>query len=140
MPISSCIQGKPPAISSIIKLEGLLQYNLRGGLTFELIDQFLASHDLRGTGISQELDKFRTNLANLIVTYNVGERFMLRLDYANYFVDYTASRNDFRDRNDNTVSAYVFYLFRPKTSLFYEYEFVDVSYRRQRPVGQRRTS
>jgi len=111
------------------KLEGLLQYNLRGGLTFELIDQFLASHDLRGTGISQELDKFRTNLADLIVTYNLGERFMLRLDYANYFVDYTASRNDFRDRNDNTVSAYLFYLFRPKTSLFYEYEFVDVGYR-----------
>jgi polysaccharide biosynthesis protein VpsM len=110
------------------KLEGLLQYNLRGGMTFELIDQFLASHDLRGTGISQELDKFRTNLANFIVTYNVGERFMLRLDYANYFVDYTASRNDFRDRDDNTVSAYLFYLFRPKTSLFYEYEFVDVGY------------
>ena len=110
------------------KLEGLLQYNLRGGLTFELIDQFLASHDLRGTGISSELDKFRTNLADFIVTYNLGERFMLRLDYANYFVDYTASRNDFRDRNDNTVSAYLFYLFRPKTSLFYEYEFVDVSY------------
>ena len=110
------------------KLEGLLQYNLRGGLTFELIDQFLASHDLRGTGISQDLDKFRTNLADFIVTYNLGERFMLRLDYANYFVDYTASRNDFRDRSDNTVSAYLFYLFRPKTSFFYEYEFVDVSY------------
>jgi polysaccharide biosynthesis protein VpsM len=110
------------------KLEGLLQYNLRGGLTFELIDQFLASHDLRGTGISPELDKFRTNLADFIVTYNVGNRFMLRLDYANYFVDYTASRNDFRDRKDNTVSAYLFYLFRPKTSLFYEYEFVDVGY------------
>jgi polysaccharide biosynthesis protein VpsM len=111
------------------KLEGLLQYNLRGGLTFELIDQFLASHDLRGTGISQELDKYRTNMANFIVTYNAGERFMLRLDYANYFADYTAFRNGFRDRNDNTVSAYVFYRFRPKTSLFYEYEFVDVSYR-----------
>lgn len=110
------------------KLEGLLQYNLRGGLTFELIDQFLFSHDLRGTGISSELDKFRTNLANFVVTYNVGDRFMLRLDYANYFVDYTASRNGFRDRNDNTASAYLFYLFRPKTSLFCEYEFVDVSY------------
>ncbi|MFA4918375.1 MAG: outer membrane beta-barrel protein [Thermodesulfovibrionales bacterium] len=110
------------------KLEGLLQYNLRGGLTFELIDQFLSSHDLRGTGIFQELDKFKTNMADLIVTYNAGERFMLRLDYTNYFVDYTAFRNGFRDRNDNTVSAYVFYRFRPKTSLFYEYEFVDVSY------------
>jgi len=111
------------------KLEGLLQYNLRGGLTFELIDQFIASHDLRGTGIFQELDKFKTNMADLIVTYNAGERFMLRLDYANYFVDYTAFRNGFRDRNDNTVSAYVFYRVMPKTSLFYEYEFVDVSYR-----------
>jgi hypothetical protein len=67
-------------------------------------------------------------MADLIVTYNAGERFMLRLDYANYFVDYTAFRNGFRDRNDNTVSAYVFYRVRPRTSLFYEYEFVDVGY------------
>jgi len=28
------------------KAEGLFQYNLRGGLSFELVDQFLASHDI----------------------------------------------------------------------------------------------
>ncbi len=110
------------------KAEGFFQYNLRGGLTFEFIDQYLASHDLRGTGISGKLDKFRTNLANINVMYNASDRFNFRLDYANYLVNYTASRNDFRDRIDNSLSAYVFYRFRPKTSLFYEYEFVDISY------------
>lgn len=110
------------------KAEGFFQYNLRGGLTFEFIDQYLASHDLRGTGISGKLDKFRTNLADLNIMYNVSDRLNFRLDYANYFVNYTASRNDFRDRIDNSLSAYVFYRFRPKTSLFYEYEFVDVNY------------
>lgn len=111
------------------KAEGLFQYNLRGGLSLELVDQFLASHDAWGTGISNELDKFRTNLANLIVTYNTRHRLMFRLDYANYLVDYAASRNKFRDRNDNSLSAYVYYKLRPKTSLFYEYAFINVDYR-----------
>lgn len=110
------------------KAEGFFQYNLRGGLTFEFLDQYLASHDLRGTGISGKLDKFRTNLANLNIMYNTSNRFNFRLDYANYLVNYTASRNDFRDRIDNSLSAYVFYKFKPKTSLFYEYEFVDINY------------
>jgi polysaccharide biosynthesis protein VpsM len=111
------------------KAEGLFQYNLRGGLSFELVDQFLASHDAWGTGISNEIDKFRTNLANLIVTYNTQNRLMFRLDYANYLVDYAASRNKFRDRNDNSLTAYIFYKLRPKTSLFYEYAFINVDYR-----------
>jgi polysaccharide biosynthesis protein VpsM len=111
------------------KAEGLFQYNLRGGLSFELADQFLATHDAWGTGISDELDKYRTNLANLVVTYDTGHRLMFRLDYANYLVDYTASRNKFRDRLDNSFAAYIFYKLRPKTALFYEYAFVDVDYR-----------
>jgi len=110
------------------KAEGLFQYNLRGGLSFELVDQFLASHDVFGTGISTHLDRYRNNLANFITRYETSDRLMFRLDYSNYLVNYTSSRNNFRDRDDNSISAYVFYKFRPKTSLFYEYEFIDIAY------------
>ena len=124
------LYAKESSLNSVShKAEGLFQYNLRGGLSFELVDQFLASHDILGTGLSTQLDKYRTNLANFITKYEAGDRLQFRLDYSNYLVDYTASRNNFRDRNDNAISFYVFYKFRPKTSLFYEYEFVDISYR-----------
>jgi hypothetical protein len=110
------------------KVEGLFLYNFRGGLSIEFVDQFLASHDARGTGISTELDKFKTNLANLIITYDPTDKFRFRVDYSNFLVNYEASRNDFRDRIDNTVSAYLFYRLKSKTSLFIEYEFFEIDY------------
>jgi polysaccharide biosynthesis protein VpsM len=112
------------------RAEGLFQYNLRGGLTFELMDQFLASHDMWGTGLSgKKLDKFRTNLADLMIVYDTENRLKFRLDYSYNLVDYLAARNSFRDRSDNSVSAYIFYKVKPKTSVFYEYELVDIDYR-----------
>src|SRR4030042_1111632 len=110
------------------KLEGLFQYNLRGGLSIELVDQYLASHAIRGTGISSELDKYKTNLANLILTYDALEKIKFRIDYSNFLVNYDASRNDYRDRDDNAFSGYIFYKFQPKTSVFIEYDFIDINY------------
>ncbi len=110
------------------KVEGLFRYNFRGGFSIEFVEQFLASHDARGTGIYTELDKFKTNLANLILTYSIADRFKLRFDYSNFIVNYEASRNDFRDRIDNAISSYFFYRFKPKTTLFIEYEYFDINY------------
>ncbi|OGW38105.1 MAG: hypothetical protein A2Y97_08475 [Nitrospirae bacterium RBG_13_39_12] len=110
------------------RVEGLLQYNFRGGLSIDLVDQFLMSHDIRGTGISNELDKYMTNLIGLMLTYDVSRRFNLRFDYSHFLVDYDATRNDFRERNDNAFSGYVFYRLQPKTSLFVQYEFIDIIY------------
>jgi polysaccharide biosynthesis protein VpsM len=113
------------------KAGGLLQYNLRSGLSFEFADNLLFSHDIRGTGISgvtTELDKFWNNLANFIVTYDSGNRLKFRIDYTNFLLNYDASRNKFRDRVDNTFSSYIFYKVRPKTSVFVEYEFADINY------------
>ncbi len=85
------------------RAEGLFQYNLRGGLTFELMDQFLASHDMWGTGLSEKkLDKFRTNLADLMIMYDTDNKLKFRLDYSYNLVDYLAARNSFRDRSDNS--------------------------------------
>jgi hypothetical protein len=108
--------------------EGLFNYNFRGGLSIEFLNQFARSHDIRGTGISRELDKFHSNLFNMMVTYDVSEHFKLRADYSNFLVNYEAPRNDFRDRLDNALSGYVFYKFLPKTAAFVEYRFINVDY------------
>ncbi len=111
------------------KLEGMLQYNMRGGLSIDLLEQFLRSHDTRGTGLSRELDKFHTNLLGITLTYDTANRLQFRLEYKNYLVNYTQDRNDFRDRTDHSVSGYVFYKFLPKTSAFVEYDFIKVEYK-----------
>jgi polysaccharide biosynthesis protein VpsM len=111
--------------------EGLLQYNFRGGLSLELLDQFEFSHDDFGTGISsRELDKYKTNLLSFIATYRLSERFNLRAGYANNIVRYDDDTFEFRDRDDNVFSGYIFYKFKPKTSLFVQYEFIDIQYKK----------
>ena len=117
------------------KAEGLLQYNLRGGLSLELLDQFEFSHDDFGTGISSsssedELVKYKTNLLSFIATYRLSERFNLRAGYANYIVRYDHDTNEFRDRDDNAFSGYIFYKFKPKTSFFVQYDFIDIQYKK----------
>ncbi|NWF76754.1 MAG: outer membrane beta-barrel protein [Nitrospirae bacterium] len=113
------------------RFEGFFQYNLKGGLSFEVVDQYLDSHDVRGTGISQELDTFKTNLFHGIGVYDISERFRLRFDYSLFSVNYDEERNDFRDRNDNSIYGYVFYKFQPKTALFIEYEYLDIDYKKE---------
>lgn len=114
---------------TVHNVEGLFQYNLKGGISIELVDKFLASHDIRGTGLSAKLDKYRTNLSNLILTYDVHKKIKFRIDYSNFLVNYVESRNNFRNRTDNAFSGYIFYKFQPKTSVFVEYEFVDINYK-----------
>ncbi len=110
------------------RIEGLFQYNFRGGLTFEFVDQFLIAHDIRGTGISTELDEYRTNITNVRLIYDTGRKLRFMVDYANFLVNYEDPRNDFRHRTDHAVSGYIFYKLRPKTSAFFQYQYIDINY------------
>lgn len=110
------------------KLEGLFQYNLRGGLSLAFLDQFLIAHDDRGAGISTKVDKYKSNLAHFTASYEPFERFKFKADYTNFLVDYNASRNDYRDRVDNGIALYAFYKLKPKTSVFAEYAYVNIDY------------
>ena len=109
-------------------VEGVLQYNMRGGLSLEFADQFLKSRTQRGTGFSFELDKFYGNLFSASAKYEISDKTLVRVDYSNYYLNFIAAENDFRDRDDNTVSAYLFYKLWPKTAIFGEYDYVDISY------------
>lgn len=108
--------------------EGGLQYNFRGGLSIDLAEQFVKSHNQRGTGLNAGLDRFDSNLFQTILSYEAGDRMLLRLDYTNYLVRYAASASEFRDRTDNGLSAYAFYKLWPKTAFFAEYEMLTIDY------------
>ncbi|MBA4372838.1 MAG: hypothetical protein C0402_08225 [Thermodesulfovibrio sp.] len=110
------------------RLEGAAKYKFNRSLSLAVNDQFLSSHDVRGVSASEGLDKYRSNLFDLVAAYNTGRKTLIRAGYTNFFVDYTSPRNAFRDRVDNAFTGAFFYKTGPKTSLFGEYQLINISY------------
>ena len=112
------------------ELEGALQYNLRGGLSVEVLDQFVDTYDSYSTSLSdvQEQDKYLTNLVNITLGYRISKKFNVKLDYSNFLVDYDEAENREFNRTDNTGTGYIFFQVRPKASIFIGYEMTEVDY------------
>lgn len=112
------------------RAEALLVYRFRGGLSVELLEIFEKDHDPFSTGDAEErqLDTFRSNLLNPVISYQVSPKTRLQLGYSWYVLDYDSARREFRDREDHAVSGSVFYQFAPKTSVFLDYEYIAVDY------------
>ena len=110
------------------RLDGLFQFNLKSGLSLEVMDIYQDDHNSRGEGISGELDTYKSNLAGGRITYDMGTRFRLRGEYGHYSVAYDAEENQLRDRDDDKYSAYLYYKLTGKSTIFTEYDFVDINY------------
>jgi hypothetical protein len=110
--------------------EGLFKISLRGGLSLELLDVYEVNHDPYGTGgdTGRQLDKYSANLFNAILAYQIAPKLMIRVDYGNYTLDYSADRNSYRNRSDNTYSGYVIYQATPKTAVFVQGLYVTIDY------------
>lgn len=108
--------------------EGFFQVNLRGGLSIDLFDKFTNSQDPLATGNSTLLDKFKSNLLGVIADYDLTDKFKIRADYTNFNLDYDLIANQGKDRTDNAIATYLYYKYSEKTSLFFQYEFIDLSY------------
>lgn len=110
------------------RAEGFFRYNLRGGLSLQLLNVFLIEHDSAGTGSTLSLDKFKSNLFEVSVDYELSPKTLLEAEYAWYTLDYDTTETGFRDRDDQRFSARVFQQFWPKTSVFLEYNFITLDY------------
>jgi len=111
------------------KADGFFQYNLRGGLSFDFIDQLRNSHEPYGLGVRNTQDKYLSNLFQMILSYDITEKVSVRTDYSNFQLQYSDALVEYADRSDNRFSAYIFYRIKSKTALFTEIEFMDISYR-----------
>ena len=108
--------------------EGFVRLNLRGGLSFELMDQFVKNHNTRSSSSIGKLDKFISNLVAVNPIYHFNDKFWVQLGYKNYYLNYTADRNRSLDRMDNSGSIYCFRQVMPKTAAFIQYEYTYVDY------------
>ncbi|MHB8763273.1 MAG: outer membrane beta-barrel protein [Deferrisomatales bacterium] len=110
------------------RADALFQYNLRGGLNFEVSDQYQRTHEPWSTGISDSQDKYWSNLGKLSVAYDTGRRMRFGVGYTNHRIEYAAADNADRDRQDHLFSGSLGYRLEPKTWAFLEYERIYVGY------------
>ncbi len=110
------------------RIEGLFSYNFGFDLSLEILDQYNIKSDINDDGLGKLLDKYDDNIFSVVAAYEPSPKFKIRLDYSHYFTKFDKAVNEYRDRKDNSASAYVFYKFMPKTSLFVEYECTDIDY------------
>jgi len=118
------------------RAEALLQYNASSGLSLEVADIYRVNHDRYSTGnaAAKQLDKYKANWFNPSVGYQLSPKTSLQFDYSLYMLNYDAARNNFRDRKDQVCSGYVFYRFGVRTSVFLNYEFININY--DNDIGQ----
>jgi hypothetical protein len=110
------------------QLEASLEYRFRGDLTLGFLDRFDASHDDRQTDNTLLINAYRNNLFQVFATYDVSSDLTFDLICSHFLVDYTEDRNLYRDRRDMSVGGTLSYHLTSKTSLFAEYERVDMEY------------
>jgi hypothetical protein len=109
-------------------VEGLFSYNFGFNLSLEILDQYNLKSEINDDGIAELLDEYQDNVFSIVASWAPSPKFTIRLDYSYYFVKFDKNINEFRDRKDNSTSAYIFYKFMPKTSFFVEYERSNINY------------
>ena len=108
--------------------EGSIQFNMRGGLSLNVFDKYTDSEDPIGTGDSTVVDKFTNNLLGAAMNFEITEKFGLRADYNHFYLDYDLPVSKNKSRVDDAYALFFKYNYSPKTLLFMQYEYIDVSY------------
>ena len=110
------------------KAQALLSYNFRGGLSVEMFNVFEIDYDPYQTGDSTETEKFKSNLFNALISYEITPKTTVEAEYSFYTLSYSSDQNAFRERDDHRFTGRGFYRFMPRTSLIVEYNFINVDY------------
>ncbi len=109
------------------RVDAMLQYHLKGGLSLGAINLYRDDHDDWGDGVSEFLDEYKSNLLGGRISYDFA-KFRLKGDYSHYTIAYDEERNQSRDRSDDTYSAALYYRLSGKSSAFVEYDFIRINY------------
>jgi hypothetical protein len=112
------------------RLEGLFRYNMKGGLSLQVLDRFSYSEDMFdvGTVVREELRRYSSNIFVGTADYRITEKVRAKGEYSNFHLDYKENDLGFLDRTDNFFDFYGFYSYSLKTSFFFNYRYGDIVY------------
>lgn len=110
--------------------EGLFRYNMRGGLSLQIVDRYTRDQDKYDAGsiIGVTEDQFDSNIALATADWNITEKLRVKFEYSNFWLDYEEDFNSFQDRADNVFDLYGYFNYSVKTAFFLEGKIVDVQY------------
>jgi len=111
--------------------EGLARYNMRGGLSLQLLDRYSLGHDRFDAGnalTSEKLREFDSNIVMATADWLVTEKVRLKADLSNFNLDYEDEINYFLNRDDDVLDLYGYYIYSEKTSFFIQYSLMEVTY------------
>lgn len=110
--------------------EGLGRYNMASGLSLQVVDRVTNGHDIFETGVttSDNIREFNRNLVMLTADWDLTEKFRVKTDYSNFYLDYNSTDDAFLNRQDNIFDLYTYYKYSVKTSFFLQYRHTNVSY------------
>ncbi len=111
-------------------VEGLARYNMKGGLSLQLLDRYSVGHDRFEVGnyLIEPLREFQSNIFMATADWLVTEKVRLKADYSIFDLNYDDDINDFLNRGDDAIDLYAYYVYSEKTSLFIQYSLVDIAY------------
>ncbi|MFZ3073234.1 MAG: outer membrane beta-barrel protein [Thermodesulfobacteriota bacterium] len=101
---------------------GALDLRLGERLGLRLMDVYNKGHEPRGSSSTGSIERFKNNTAGATVFYALMDVSKVELNYAFTNWIFVTDANAFRERDEHLVSAYFYYKFLPKTSVFIEYD------------------
>lgn len=111
-------------------LEGMARYNLRGGLSLQIVDRYTHGEDALeyGSRTRNQIRRFDSNFLMATADWDITEKLRIQFDYFNFLLTYDEEINQFLDRIDNGFNLYGYFNYSLTTAFFLEYKFVDVAY------------
>jgi polysaccharide biosynthesis protein VpsM len=111
-------------------LEGMFRYNMRSGLSLQILDRYSRSEDRFDVGSleGENIGKFYSNIVMATADWKITEKLRAKFDYSNFWLDYDEDVDAFKNRVDNGFDLYGYFVYSIKTSFFLEDKYVDVKY------------
>lgn len=109
-------------------LEGGFQYNLKGGLSLDVLHQRNTSYKARSEADQEGLSQYAVQLTSVILFYALSEKTDFRMDYRLFDIEYDDDSDRDNDRKDSVISGYASYRFTPKTSFYAGCDYIDINY------------
>lgn len=112
------------------RLEGLFRYNLKNGLSLQILDRYSRDNDRFDIGavVRDTQRKYHSNLLGITADWEISERLRAKANYGNFYLDYDEEADAWLDRDDNAFALYGYVNYSEKSSFFLNYEFADVAY------------
>ena len=112
------------------RLEGLFKYNLRSGISLQVVDSFNRSQDRFDVENSsaESVSLYQTNLLLADLDWDFSEKFSTEIEYSNFILDYREQDDAWLNRTDNAISWHGYYKYSLKTLFLLEYRYIDVAY------------